>query len=141
MRISKWSIYFIGTVIILSLFTLPRFIWLSRSVKIKAVVIYTAETRSLRTTQTYPVFQFYANGERITWPGNYNLPYTRNDSVMLRYNPADELDVKIDSFEGKWLDKIMWLAPLLFVWTVFFIPKDFKPAIVYSEGKFRISFS
>jgi hypothetical protein len=142
MKLLKWQLYFFGLAILLTAFIAPRLYWLQRSVTTKAVVLYINETRRIRSThQTYPVFEYHTATEIITSPGHYNLPYQKGDSVIIRYDPSIVTDFKINDFMGKWIDTIFWLAPILFVWTVFFLPKDFKPAITFTNGKIKFTSS
>ena len=136
MKLLKWQLYFLGCALLLAAFILPRLYWLYRSVSTTAVVSYLNETRITRPRQTYPVFEYHTANRTVMAAGHYNLPYQKGDSVIIRYDPSNVTDFKIDDFTGKWIDKIFWLAPILFVWTVFFLPKDFKPAITFRNGKF-----
>lgn len=139
MTLSKWQVYFLGMILIASPFVLTKLFWINRSVQTKAVVLYIEKTRSLKgTRQTYPVFEYYAGNYRVTSAGNYNLPYEDGDSVNIRYNPGNVHNFKIDTLTGLWIDRIIWLTPILFVWTIIFLPRDFNVNIDLKKGKLNM---
>ena len=140
MRLLKWHIFLAGLTIIFSIFFIPRLYWLKKSIQTKATVLYIEQTRLTRPPQNFPVFRYYANDYRITCAGSYNLPFKAGDTVLIRYNPQDVFDLKVDDFKGHWIGRIMWLSPVLFVWILMFIPKDFNFSISIIKGKLSINF-
>ena len=140
MVLSKWTIFFVGLAIILSIFLVPRILWLQRSVRTNAVVLAISNTISTRTKQTYPIFKYYANNNRIISYGSYNLPFKGGDTVAIRYDPKDVYEMKVDDFKGRWIDKVFWLTPILFVWILIFSPKNFDFVISFKGGKFTVKF-
>ena len=138
MRLSKWQIFILGLVLILSVFYFPRLYWLGKSKRTIATVLYIEETH--RSRQTYPVFEYYTVDSRVVSRGSYNLPYNDADSVVVLYNPDDVLEVKVDDFKGHWIDRIMWLVPVLFVWILIFVPRDFDFSISLINRKLSVNF-
>ena len=141
MIITKWEIYCIGFLLIALPFILTRAYWIKKSVKVNAVALSINKARSKRSaSQTYPVFKYYTPDEIAVSSGNYNLPYKYGDTVVIRYNPDDVFNFRIDNFTGKWMDIIMWLSPILIVWTIIFLPRDLQFSLTYKDGSLKFKY-
>jgi len=69
-----------------------------------------------------PIFTYNADGYRVESAGNYNLPYKVGDSVLIRYNPSELTEFKIDNTWHLWKDIFYWsILPFLFITMIFFI--------------------
>ena len=96
-------------------------VWLSNSISTTGTMCFMGKSQDGQLVRTYPVIKFSQKGKDIFFNGKSDVELNRGQAIPILYQKDDPADARINSFNGVWIDTIIYAAiPFVILLMIFF---------------------
>ena len=136
MEISKPLFFAALVVMVAGPFWAVRTLWVMRSVQVRGVFAFAGNGMAGDQVKAdYSVISFRVGEKEIWFNGLGNIRYRRDQPVLIRYQPDNPYDARVDIFEGIWGDTLVYSGIPAFMLLVAFL----HPSVVPWGSRVRLT--
>jgi hypothetical protein len=125
MQMGKTPFFVLLVLLVAAPFWVVRALWVIRSVQAQGVFGFAGNGfAGDQVKEDYSVISFRTGGKEIWFNGIGNIPFRSGQPVLIRYQPDNPYDARVDIFAAIWGDTLVFSGiPVLMLLAAFLHPQ------------------